>query len=116
MEKSQEQIKFENVCAKLAYRNSSNVPVNSIQNICYVWLYSYGFKNYDTCRVGWDEKLNKGKISDWGTEFYYSIDEEKQMPIFEFPENEYWHCNDYQKSYLNGLNKYENPYNYILNR
>lgn len=117
MEKSQEQIKYEIVCARLAGKSRKNdAHITSVYNICYRWLYAYQFMNYDTCTVGWDGKLNKGIISDWGTKFTYYIDEEKQMPIFEFPEGEYNHCRDYQQSYLNGLDKFENPYAEYVNK
>lgn len=109
-EKSQEQIKFEIVCGRLAGKSRGKCHISSIYNICYRWLYAYQFMNYDTCIVGWDERLNKGVISDWGTKFTYYIDEEKGMPIFDFLHDEHRHSADYQRSYLNGLSKYENPY------
>lgn len=110
-EKSQEQIKFEIVCSRLAMKaNNKEAHITSVYNICYRWLYAYQFRNYDTCTVGWNKELNKGEITDWGTKFTYYIDEEKQMPIFEFPKGEYEHCQDYQESYLKGMGKYENPY------
>jgi hypothetical protein len=109
IEKSQEQIKFENMCCELCLGEYRRSPFKSMGNIIH-WLRALGLIQYETVQIGWNKQFNCGEVNLWGQVIAtYTFDENRGIPIFKFIETYDW-CQDMQENYLANLDKFENPY------
>jgi hypothetical protein len=100
----QEVIHFENILLRNYTSPRNHYPLNSIGNISH-WLYVYNCIQYDLVTIGNNEVHFNGKLM-----ATYSINEERQMPVFSFTP-EFAYLDKQQSAFIYGLdNKFEDPF------
>lgn len=106
-EKSQEQIRYENICLNLITGDYSNYlkHPNSVGQVCQ-YLKAYGFHNYDRVQVGFRNDIGSilfgGKVM-----ATYRIVED--APVFTFDSEHDW-LKESQDIYLSCKDKFPNPF------
>lgn len=107
MEKSQEQIIYENICADRCMGDYRGYPLGSIGNVIH-WLRTLGFRDYDRVQIGEDS------VHYWGRVIAtFTINSDLGMPVFTF-DNEHKWLQRQQDIYIQCIGKYSNPYEKYL--
>lgn len=113
VEKSQEQIRFENICLNLLWGDYSQYLKypNSIGQVCQ-FLKAYGFHNYDRVQVGFRNEVGTVHFFNKVIATYRMVD---GIPVFNFDNEHVW-LKDAQEIYLNNKGKMVNPFQEYMDR
>jgi hypothetical protein len=108
--KTQEEIKYQNMCADLLTGDFSQYRrfPESVGNVVR-WLRAVGLRDYDRVQVGQKNGINQVTLFGEVIATFTFTKEPTEMPVFRFSAKYDW-CQDRQDNYITNYGKFEDPY------